>query len=279
MDKTESERIEIRLLLEAIYLKYGYDFRDYAGASVKRRVRHRLMQSDLSSISELQHKILYDTAFFEKFLMDFSINVTAMFRDPSCYLALRRKVLPLFREHSFIRVWHAGCSTGEEVYSMAIMLREEGLYDRTRIYATDINEMVVGKAAEGIFPIDDVQEYTRNYQAAGGEESFADYYRADSSAVIMEPSLKSNIVFSDHNLVTDGVFSEMDVIVCRNVLIYFNRELQKRVLRLFYDSLAEGGILCLGSKESILFCAGSDDFETLDRTEKIYRKKEVGHGV
>jgi len=268
----DNEGIEIRLLLEAIYLRYGYDFRGYAKSSLRRRVLHRLAQSGLSTISEMQHRVLNDTAFFETLLLDFSINVTAMFRNPSFYLAVRNTVIPALREAGHIKVWCAGCATGEEVYSMAILLTEAGLYDHGQIYATDINEVILRKAAAGVYPIDRMQEYTKNYQMAGGVSSLADYFTADNWSVILRESLKSKIVFSDHNLATDAVFGEMDIIVCRNVLIYFGKELQNRVFKLFHDSLRAGGFLCLGSKESARFNDWADRFQAVSGPERIYRK-------
>ena len=269
----ENENIEIKLLLEAIYLKYGYDFRDYAKASVKRRILYRLSLSNFKTISDMQHRVLYDKKFFEILLQDLSIKVTEMFRDPSFYKAVREKILPVFKKFNFIKVWHAGCATGEEVYSMAIMLKEEGLYDKTTIYATDFNEAVIKKAKEGIFPAERLKEYTYNYQKAGGQESFADYFNVKYEYALIDKSLKKNILFADHNLVTDGVFGEMDIIVCRNVLIYFNRDLQNRVIRLFRDSLCKDGFLCLGNKETIRFSEYSDEFDDYVKKEKIYQKK------
>lgn len=269
-----NENIEIQLLLQAIYLKYGYDFRDYAKASIKRRILQRLSKSDLKSISEMQHRILYDEQFFSSTLLDLSINVTEMFREPSFFRTVREKIIPILKKKPFIKVWHAGCATGEEVYSMAILLKEEGLYEKTQIYATDFNQDVIKKAKDGIYSIKGMKEYTRNYKKAGGLSSFADYYTARYDYAIMENSLKENIVFADHNLATDEVFGEMDLIFCRNVLIYFTRELQDRVIRLFRDSLCEGGFLCLGSKESIRFSEHSSDFEDVALGEKIYRKIE-----
>lgn len=196
-----------------------------------------------------------------------------MFRDPSFYLALRKEVLPLLKSYPFIKIWHAGCSTGEEAYSMAILMAEEGLYEKARIYATDFNESVIKKAKTGAYPIDRVKAYAYNYQRSGGKESFADYYSASHKSVAMENFLKKNILFSDHNLVTDGVFGEMNLIMCRNVLIYFNRDLQNRVFKLFSESLSDSGFLCLGSKESIRFSEYSDEFEDVTKHEKIYRKR------
>lgn len=274
MSEIENEKIEIELLLHAIYLKYGYDFRNYAKASIKRRIQHTLSSSGMELISEMQHRVLYDKQFFERLLLDFSINVTEMFRDPIFYKAFRKQVIPVLKMQPFIKVWHAGCATGEEVYSVAILLKEEGLLGKAQVYATDLNEEVIKKAKEGIYPIEKMKQYTGNYKKAGGLASFADYYTARYDSAIMDSSLKENIVFATHNLVTDSVFAEMDLIVCRNVLIYFNRQLQNRVLRLFRDSLCEGGLLCLGSKESIRFSQISDDFEDVAKREKIYRKQK-----
>ncbi|MGR3180062.1 MAG: CheR family methyltransferase [Candidatus Anammoxibacter sp.] len=269
----ENENIEVDLLVEAIYKKCGYDFRDYSKASVKRRIQHRLSLSGLKTISDIQHKVLYDDSFLQTLLMDLSINVTEMFRDPSCYLSIRREVVPLLKTYPFIKIWHAGCSTGEEVYSIVILLKEEGMYDRAQIYATDFNESVVEKAKAGIFPLDHIKAYTSNYQKAGGKESFSNYYTADYDSVIMDKSLKTNIVFAHHNLVTDGVFGEMHLILCRNVLIYFNKSLQSRVFKLFHDSLCNGGFLCIGSKESVRFSDCSDSFEDVVKSDKIYKRR------
>ncbi len=268
----ENEDIEIALLLEAIYLKYGYDFRGYSNAHMKRRILRRMNLSDICSITDMQYKILYDNEFFKTLLSDFSINVTEMFRDPHFYKAFRKELVPILKTYPFIKIWHAGCSTGEEVYSMAILLKEEGLYERTQIYATDFNEIVLNKAREGIYPIDSIKDYTYNYQQGGGKASFSDYYIAKYDSVILEQSLKERIVFAGHNLVTDGVFGEMNVILCRNVLIYFSRELQNRVIKLFLDSLCSGCFLCLGSKESVINSLHADRFKPFIENEKIYQK-------
>ncbi|MDM8568567.1 protein-glutamate O-methyltransferase CheR [Thiotrichales bacterium HSG1] len=275
MNDIDTQNIELQLLLQAVYLKYGYDFRNYAKASIKRRVQHRLSKDGFESISAMQNKVLYDVSFFETLLLDLSINVTEMFRDPKFYLALRKVIIPHLKKYPFLKIWHAGCSSGEEVYSMAIILKEEGLYDRTQIYATDMNEVVLKQAKDGIFNISRLKQYTANYQKAGGQESFSDYYTAHYDHAVMSKSLKKNILFSDHNLATDGVFGEMNLIICRNVLIYFNRDLQNRVLGLFSDSLPDDGFLCLGSKESIRFSAFSDSFSDIVREEKIYRKVDT----
>jgi chemotaxis protein methyltransferase CheR len=271
--KIENEKIEIQLLLQAIYLKYGYDFRDYAQASVRRRILHRLYRSGLKTIPEMLHRLLYDMQFFETLLLDLTINVTEMFRDPFFFKTLREIVIPGLEKQPFIKVWHAGCSTGEEVYSVAILLKEARLGKNARIYATDVNEAILDSAKKGVFPLNRMKDYACNYRKAGGLASFADYYTARYDHAIVDNSLKQNIVFSDHNLVTDGVFGEIDLIICRNVLIYFNRELQDRVFRLFWESLSPGGFLCLGSKETIQFSAYSDDFEKVTKNERIYRKK------
>ena len=266
------ERIEIELLLEGIYRHYGFDFRSYAYASIRRRLWKRIEAEGLPTVSALQARILHDSQMMERLLLDLSINVTAMFRDPGFYRAFREHVIPILRTYPFIRIWHAGCATGEEVYSMAILLQEEGLYDRCRIYATDINEVVLQKAKEGIFPLDRMQEYTENYIAAGGKRAFSDYYLAKYGGALFDDSLRRNVVFSLHNLVTDRSFAEFNVILCRNVLIYFDKNLQARVHGLFYDSLAMFGILALGSKESLRFSPFEDSYDQLNGPEKIYRK-------
>lgn len=271
--ETSNKNIEIRLLIEAIYQKYGYDFRSYSMASIKRRILRRLSLSGLESISALQHKIIYDESFFSTLLLDLSINVTEMFRDPSFYLALRQTIVPELKKYPFLKIWHAGCATGEEVYSVAIVLQEEGLLDRAHIYATDFNEVVIQKARQGVYAIDKLKTYTRNYQNAGGCASFADYYTARYDYALMKQFLKEKITFSDHNLVTDGSFGEMNMILCRNVLIYFSRELQNRVFGLLKESLQEGGYLCIGKKETIRFSDVSQDFEDVVKVERIYRKK------
>lgn len=266
------EALEIQLLLEGVFRYYGFDFRNYAPASLKRRIWNTIRSEQLTSVSGLQEKVLHDPACMERFLLGLSVNVTAMFRDPSFYLAFRSKVVPLLRTYPFIRIWHAGCSTGEEVYSMAIVLQEAGLYQRCRLYATDMNEMVLRKAKAGIFPLRFMQEYTQNYLLAGGKQSFSEYYTAAYDNAIFRSSLKENIVFSQHNLATDGSFNEFNVILCRNVLIYFNKSLQERVHNLFYESLGRFGVLGLGRQESIKFTAQEKHYEALASSEKLYRR-------
>jgi chemotaxis protein methyltransferase CheR len=266
------ERIEIDLLLEGIFRHYGFDFRSYAYSSLKRRVWKRISSEGMRSISELQDRVLHDPAMMEKLLLDLSINVSAMYRDPLFYRAFREQVVPVLRTYPFIRLWHAGCSTGEEVYSMAILLEEEGLYARSRIYATDINEVVLHAAKSGIYSIQKMQEYTENYVKAGGTSSFSDYYTAKYDAAIFNSSLTRNVVFSQHNLVTDRSFAEFNVILCRNVMIYFDRKLQDRVHSLFYESLVPFGFLGLGSKESLRFSKYEDCYEQVNVREKIFRR-------
>ena len=270
--KLDLEGIEIKLLTEGIYQHYGFDFRDYSLPSLKRRIWKRVYAEGLSTVSGLQEKVLHDAGCMERLLLDLSINTTAMFRDPSFYLAFRQKVVPVLRTYPFVRIWHAGCSTGEEVYSMAILLREEDLYDRSRIYATDINEVVLQRAKAGIFPIERMQEYTDNYIRAGGKRSFSEYYTAKYGGALFDQSLTKNVVFSQHNLVTDRSFSEFNVILCRNVLIYFDKTLQSKVHGLFYESLPMFGVLVLGSKESLRFMAHEDCYEQIAPPEKIFRK-------
>ncbi len=270
--KPDLERIEIELLLEGIFRHYGFDFRSYAYASIRRRLWKRIQEEGLPTMSALQERVLHEPAMMEKLLLDLSINVTAMFRDPSFYITFRQHVVPLLRTYPFIRIWHAGCSTGEEVYSMAMLLREEGLYDRSRIYATDINEVVLQRAKAGIFPLERMQEYTDNYMRAGGKRSFSEYYTAKYGGALFDQSLTKNVVFSQHNLVTDRSFSEFNVILCRNVLIYFDKTLQSKVHSLFYDSLAMFGVLVLGSKETLRFMSHEECYQQMAPPEKIFRK-------
>lgn len=271
-EKLDLEMVEIHLLTEGIYRHYGFDFRDYSLPSLRRRMWKRVYAEGLVTISGLLEKVLHDPACMERLLLDLSINTTAMFRDPTFYLAFRKKVIPLLRTYPFVRIWHAGCSTGEEVYSMAILLTEEGLYDRCRIYATDINEAVLQRAKDGIFPVSSMQENTSNYIAAGGSGTFSEYYTARYDYAIFRPSLRENVVFAQHNLVTDSSFNHFNVIFCRNVLIYFNNTLQERVQRLFLNSLEMFGILGLGKKESLRFTSVADHYEDVDAEERLYRR-------
>ncbi|ACV63761.1 MCP methyltransferase, CheR-type [Desulfofarcimen acetoxidans DSM 771] len=266
------EKLEIQLLLEGIYRHYGFDFRNYVYSSLRRRIWHRILAENLYSISGLQEKVLHSKQVMDRLLGDFCINVTEMFRDPSFFLFFRVKVLPLLKDKEFIRIWHAGCSTGEEVYSLAILLQEEGLYEKTRIYATDVSEFLLEKAKKGILPISKMQVYTQNYIKAGGTRSFSSYYKVIGGKVLFESYLKNNITFAQHNLVTDNSFNEFDVIFCRNVMIYFDKYLQSRVHKLFYDSLCLQGFLGLGNKEAIVFTDLAQCYEELSVQEKLYRK-------
>ena len=268
----ELERLELELLLEAIHRRYGFDFREYAPASLKRRVWRRIRAEGLDSVSGLQEAVLHEPVVMERLLLDLSINVTSMFRDPTFYAAFRAQVVPLLRTWPFLRLWNAGCSTGEETYSLAILLREEELYDRSRIYATDINEAVLEQARAGVFPLEKMQEYTQHYLRAGGTSAFSEYYLAAYDRAQFQRSLVDNVVFAQHNLASDRSFNEFHAIVCRNVMIYFDRSLQDRVHELFYESLAMFGVLALGHKESIRFTRFADRYEELDAGERIYRK-------
>lgn len=266
------EDLELRLLLEAIYEQYGYDFRRYARASIRRRVWRRVLEEQLETISGLQERVLHDDACMERLLVDLSINVTSMFRDPTFYSALRSKVVPLLRTYPFIRVWNAGCSTGEETYSLAILLREEGLERRTRIYATDINHVVLQRAQEGRFPLDRMGEYARHYAQAGGCAAFSDYYTICGDHAQFDRTLVEHALFAQHNLASDGSFNQFNLIVCRNVMIYFDPVLQDKVHDLLYRSLLRFGLLALGHKESIRFARHADAYEEFDRQEQLYRK-------
>jgi chemotaxis protein methyltransferase CheR len=268
----ELEQLEIELLLEAVYRRYGFDFREYAQASLKRRLWRRAYAEGAGSISDLQTKLLHDPQSMERLLLDLSINVTSMFRDPTFYVAFREKVVPLLHTYPFTRIWCAGCSTGEEVYSLAIVLEEEGLYERTRIYATDINESVLATARAGIFPLDKMQQYTQNYIRGGGKHDFSRYYLAAYEAAQFSKELTENVVFAQHNLAMDRAFNQFNVIVCRNVMIYFDKPLQDRVHALFYESLEQFGVLALGHKETLAFTPLADRYEELDPAERIYRK-------
>jgi chemotaxis protein methyltransferase CheR len=232
-----------------------------------------MSKSGVRDIPEMQGKVLNDETFAFELLQDLSITVTEMFRDPDFYKSLRKNVIPILKTYPFIKIWHAGCATGEEAYSMAILMQEEGLYDRTTIYATDFNEQVLNRARQGIFSNKMIKEYTTNYQLAGGKDSFSTYYTSDSDNVIMNQSLKTNIVWANHNLVTDSVFAEVHLLLCRNVLIYFDRNLQNKVQQIFYASLIKGGILGLGAKESLRFTDKNSAYTELDSKQRIFKKK------
>ena len=266
------EDIEISLLLDGLYRAYGFDFREYSRASIKRRILEMMRAEKLETVSALQERVLHDAACLDRFLLGLSVHATAMFRDPSFYLTFRRKVVPLLKTYPTVQIWVAGCSTGEEVYSLAILLQEERLYKRCRIYATDISRAVLRKARDGIFPLAAMREYTNNYHQAGGANEFSDYYTAQYDSVIFSTALKSNVVFSEHNLATDGSFNEFQVILCRNVMIYFNKDLQARVHNLLYDSLSMFGVFGLGNKESLKFTPRAAFYEHLNDKDKLFRK-------
>ncbi len=268
----ELEAIEIDLLLEAIFRRYGYDFRSYARASLGRRLRQFLDGSEASSLSGLIPPILRDEQLFSELAQALSITVTEMFRDPSVYRALSEHVIPILRTWPRFKVWHAGCATGEEVYSLAILLTEANLYDRATIYATDFNDRALQTAREGIYELDLIQGFTKNYQSSGGAGSLSDYYHARYNLAAFGSGLRANVTFANHNLAVDGVFGEMHLVVCRNVLIYFNRDLQDRALSLFAESLVHGGYLCLGLKEDLQFSRVAPAFEVVDRQARIYKK-------
>jgi len=270
--RPDCQRFEIDQLLEAIVFRYGYDFRHYARASLTRRILNRVEQSNLGSISEMIPKIMHDPVFFDLFIKDMSISVTEMYRDPSVFKAIRDKVFTALKTYSKVNIWHAGCATGEEVYSMAIMLKEEGLLKRTRIYATDFNNQSLDFAKKGIYAANKIKLYTQNYIAAGGKASFSDYYRARYESAKIDESLKPYITFANHNLIKDQVFAEMHLIICRNVLIYFDKVLQDRVLNLFFDALVHRGFLVLGDRESIDFSTVKERFEVYTRNERIFRR-------
>ncbi len=266
------EDIEIQLLLEGVFQRYGFDFRHYAPASIKRRIRQCMRDERVATVSALQDQVLHDSTCMERLLLVLSVNVTSLFRDPGFYIAFRNKVVSWLRTYPFIRIWHVGCSTGEEVYSTAILLEEEGLYERVRLYATDMNALVLGRARDGIYPMERMKEYAQNYTAAGGKRSLSDYYTSQYERAIFHADLKKNIVWAQHNLASDGSFNEFHVIVCRNVMIYFDQVLQARVHGLLYESLVTFGILGLGQKETVNFSPFQGCYEELDSAEKWYRK-------
>ena len=271
---SDLERLEMELLLLAIYRHHGFDFRAYAPASLHRRIRRHMESARLTTISALTELILHDPSALQRLLHDLSVNVTAMFRDPSFFLEFRTSVVPLLRTYPTVRIWHAGCSTGEEVYAMSILLEEEGLSERCRIYATDMDGTVLSHARHGIFPLARMQEYTSNYFAGGGKRSLSDYFTAKYDGALFTPRLAKNVLFTQHNLAIDKSFSEFNVIVCRNVLIYFDRTLKDHALGLFSQSLATLGVLCLGRKESLRFSAFEQEFSELSARERIFRRSK-----
>jgi chemotaxis protein methyltransferase CheR len=273
MERDDAETIEIRLLLEAIHARYGYDLREYAPSSMNRRVLAALNASGLAHLGELQHRVLSDPQFFATVLDRLTIRVSELYRDPTFHQLFRARVVPLLRTYPLFRIWHAGCASGEEVYASAITLTEEGLYDRAQIYATDLSHEALEQARQGIYPADQIPLFTENYRRAGGTGDLAAYYTAAYDRIAMREALRRNVVFFQHNLVSDHVFGEMNVIVCRNVLIYFGPDLKRRVLGKFEQSLSPRGFLCLGSSEHLPPHLGASAFETFDPEERVYRRE------
>jgi len=271
--KARTAEIEQRLLIDAIYHRYHYDFRGYAQASLKRRLQTALLQFGCKTLSQLQDRVLHDPAVFPAMLQYLTVQVSDMFRDPGYFQSLRREVVPLLRTYPSLKVWVAGCSSGEEVYSLAILLHEEGLLERTLIYATDINPHALRAAEAGVFDLERVPAFTENHARSGARSSLSDYYTARYGRVVFDKSLREHVVFSDHSLATDSVFAEVHLVSCRNVLIYFERELQNRALGLFREALCHRGFLGLGSKESLRFSAHAEAFDEFVAEDRIYRKK------
>jgi chemotaxis protein methyltransferase CheR len=259
-------------LLEGIVERYGYDFRDYARPSLDRRIRAFMKEEGLPTSHILRERILADSDYLRRFISNMTVNVTSMFRDPALYAIIRRDVVPVLRTFPFIRIWHAGCATGQEVYSMAILMQEEGLYDRCRIYATDMDDSALRVAKDGIYSLHAMRKYTANYIAAGGTGAFSDYYTAKYNNAIVNSGLRKNVVFANHNLVSDGSFNEFHVVLCRNVMTFFNEKLQKRVHGLFHQSLAMFGYLAVGTKETLIPGGLSDAYREVDAKHRLYRK-------
>lgn len=273
MTTRDLEDIEISLLLDGIFRVYGYDFREYGEASLKRRLTQWRQKVGLGNFSEAQALVLHNRAAFNGLLEGMTVNVSEMFRDPQFFMALRREVVPHLKTYPFLKIWVAGCAAGEEAYSLAIMLGEEGLEGRFLIYATDINEKVLQQAKEGIYPLARMQQFTQGYQAAGGKRDFADYYTARYEHAILAQQLKKNIVFAAHNLTVDAGIGEMQMVLCRNLMIYFKAALKERVLNLFDGSLVSGGFLGLGLKETLSGRSIADRYQEMAPHTRIYRKQ------
>lgn len=271
VDEQHLESLEMDLLLAGIERRYGYDFRNYSQPMLRRRIRQAVGNEGLESVSELQHRVLHDPHAMSRFVESLSVHVSSMFRDPAFYLALRNVAVPILRTYPFIRVWHAGCATGEEVYSLAILLKEEGLYERARIYATDMSEKVLSRAREGVFSVENMKQFAVNYRLSGGKARFDEYYVSDGENGVFRETLKRNLFFSEHNLVCDGPFNAFHLILCRNVLIYFNQQLRGHVLQLLNSSLIRFGLLGLGLKESLEYSPLSDKYEELVADTRLYR--------
>lgn len=266
------EELETELLLSAVARRYGYDFRQYAAASLKRRITRAMQDEGVRTVSALQERLLHDPLALDRFVSTLSVHVTGMFRDPAVYKAIRNRVVPTLRTWPFVRIWHAGCSTGEEVYSLAVVLHEEGLLERCRIYATDLSQDLLETARRGVYPLHAMRDYTAAYRQAGGHEDFSEYYRADSKHAILRDDLRRHVVFSQHNLVSDGSFNEFHLILCRNVMIYFDKDLRDRVHELLHESLVMFGVLVLGTRESLRFSPFDDRYEVLDDALRLFRR-------
>jgi chemotaxis protein methyltransferase CheR len=272
MNDVDVEAIELDLLVEAIWRRYGYDFRGYAKASLARRVHRRLVLDGIETMAALQHALLHDVSYFRRLMKDLTVTTTEMFRHAPFFSALREIVAPRLKTYPYVHIWHAGVSTGQEVYSMAILLREAGLYDRCRLYATDVNRAALDAARAGVFPASKLKQYTEAYQLAGGREPFADYFTVAYDKAAVDESLKENIVFAEHNLATDAPFGEMHLVLCRNVLIYFDRDLRERALGVLHESTVLNGMLAVGSRESLRFSKLEDLYDEVDRDARLYRK-------
>ncbi|HVS62537.1 MAG TPA: CheR family methyltransferase [Thermoanaerobaculia bacterium] len=272
LQSQEVDELELTLLLDAVRRRYGYDFRDYAGASLRRRVRRAWQQEGVPTLTALQERVLHDPECLRRFVSCLSVNVTALFRDPLLYRTLRAKAIPHLRTYPFLRIWCAGCSTGEEVHSLAIVLAEEGLLDRSRVYATDLSEQLLDKAASAIFPLTTLQEREPQYRSGGGRGELADHFVSDATHGILRQHLRQRIVFSHHNLVSDHSFNEFHLIFCRNVLIYFGDSLRRRVHELLHESQARLGFLALGMRESLRYTALAERYQVVDEDSRLYRK-------
>ncbi|MBF0408060.1 MAG: protein-glutamate O-methyltransferase CheR [Candidatus Riflebacteria bacterium] len=272
-NSNEIEKIELELLLEAVWQRHGYDFRKYSRNSLYRRVKHFITNEKIASISDLIPRIIHEEGFLRILLNELTIQVSEIFRDPGFYSVFRKNVLPVLKTWPIIRIWSAGCAGGEEAYSLAIVLHEEGVYQRSLIYATDLNEEALKQAREGIFSVSKMREYSGNYQKSDGKGSLSDYFTVNYGSAIIDSNLRKNIVFSMHNLVSDGIFTEANVVLCRNVMIYFNSDLKNKVVDTFTESISSGGFLCLGTKENLFECTSKTRYSEFDRKYKIFRKK------
>ena len=272
MHDSDRQDIEIKLFLQALKLRHGYDFGGYAPASFKRRVLALQTACDAPSVSRLTERLLHEDDFIRQIIGKLSVPVSEMFRDPLVFRQLREEVMPVLATWPVINIWQAGCAHGEEVYSLAIVLRECGLYERSHIFATDFSDEALVRAEEGIYPLREARQYSDNYLKSGGVGSLSDWYTARYQHIKLDETLRKHVTFANHNLVSDGVFGEMQLIVCRNVLIYFGDDLQERALGLFRDSLVHGGFLCLGNKESLSCVAGAAEFRAISPAASIYRR-------